>query len=203
MASDQKPWAASRSPFPQCAKARNRRRPGAPERIAIAGQGEGFQGEGFDALGVALELRLGGSIQGDRTRQPLELSFVRHDHRPGRDRLVFTLAGCRFQPSLGALQERFDVGDLAMGHERSDIPHAQDRPDLEELIGKHLEPRSHRRFLARPSEARDRQLDQVRGSFEVLPRERVTNGVVPSRRSARTTDSRAGGGHGRGRAPRA
>ena len=107
------------------------RPPGAPERIAIAGQGEGFQGEGFDALGVALELRLGGSIQGDRTRQPLELSFVRHDHRPGRDRLVFTLAGCRFQPSLGALQERFDVGDLAMGHERSDIPHAQDRPDLE------------------------------------------------------------------------
>ena len=47
------------------------------------------------------------------------------------------------------------------------------------MIGKHLEPRSHRRFLARPSEAGDRQLDQVRGSFEVLPRERVTNGVVP------------------------
>jgi hypothetical protein len=113
IASDQKPWAASRSPFPQCAKARN---PAPALPGAIAGQGEGFQGEGFDALGVALELRLGGSIQGDRTRQPLELSFVRHDHRPGRDRLVSTLAGCRFQPSLGALQERFDVGDLAMGH---------------------------------------------------------------------------------------
>ena len=54
-----------------------------------------------------------------------------HDHRPGRDRLVFTLAGCRFQPSLGALQQHLDVRELAVGHERSDIPHAQDRPNLE------------------------------------------------------------------------
>ena len=67
------------------------------------------------------------------------------------------------------MQQHLDVRELAVCHERSDIPHAQDRSVLEQLIGKQLEPPSHRRFLARLAEARDRQLDHAGGSLEVLP----------------------------------
>ena len=76
------------------------------------------------------------------------------------------------------MQQHLDVRELAVCHERSDIPHAQDRPNLKQLIGKQLEPASHGRFLARPAETRDRHLDHAGGSLEVLPSQSVANGVV-------------------------
>ena len=179
------------------------RRAAAPERIVLAGEVEGPQGERLRTLSVALELCLGGSIQGDRTGQPPELGLVHDDHRRGRGRLFLTGIGRRFQPSLGSPQQHLDVRELAMRHERSDIPHAQDRPNHEQVVGKQLEPAPHRRFLARLSEAGDRQLDH-RPRLARSPHPRVRGESPPTaHRAARTTCSRADGGHGRGPAPRA
>ena len=89
------------------------------------------------------------------------------------------IVGRWFQPSLRPLQQHLDIGRLARGHERSDIPDAQDRPSLKHLIGKLLEPTPHRGFLARLSEARDRRLDHVGGPLVVLPVECVANGLKP------------------------
>ena len=97
----------------------------------------------------------------------------------GRGLLSLPIVGRWFQPSLRPTQQHLDIRRLAGGHERSDIPDAQDRPNLKHLIGKLLEPTPHRGFLARLSEARDRRLDHVGGPLVVFPVECVANGLKP------------------------
>ena len=164
------------SPVRQGKKPRRRT---APEWVVFAGEVERPMGERLRPLAVAVDLCLGGSIQGNGTGQPPELGFVNDDHRRGRGLPSLPIVGRWFQPSLGPTQKHLDIRRLALGHERSDIPDAQDRPNLKHLIGKLLEPTPHRGFLARLSEARDRRLDHVRGSLVVLPGECVANGLKP------------------------
>ena len=154
------------------------RRRTAPEWV-VAGEIERPMGGRLCPLAVAVHLCLGGSIQGNGTGQPPELGFVNHDHRRSRGLPFPPIVRRWLQPALRPPQQHLDISGLARGHERSDIPDAQDRPNLKHLIGKLLEPTPHRGFLAGLSEARDRRLDHVGGALVVLPGECVANGIEP------------------------
>ena len=129
------------------------RRRTAPERVVVAGEVERPMGEGLRPLAVAVicawAARYRATVLGSRRNSAsstMTIAAARLRSLP--------VVGRWFQPSLRPTQQHLDIRRLARGHERSDIPDAQDRPNLKHLIGKLLEPTPHRGFLARLSEAR-------------------------------------------------
>ena len=140
----------------------------ATERIVITGEVESPTGMRHGALCVAEDLCLSGPVHGDRARQTAKLRFVRNDH----------LRGYRgAEPPLGAREERLHVLELAVGHERPHVSHAEDGPDPEHVFGKRIQPTAHRPFLAGLSQGRDLQLDHGRSSLEVLASQCMPNGL--------------------------
>src|SRR3954447_44941 len=94
------------SPMSQGQEAR--RRP-ATERIIVAREVEGPEGEHLGALAATCELRLGGSVQRDRARQPRERGFVEHHDRPRWVLLPDTRVGGWLEPPLCSLQQSLNI----------------------------------------------------------------------------------------------
>ena len=110
---------------------------------------------------------------------------------------------CRcVQPLLGVPQSVLNALDLAVNQQRPGIPNAEHGPDADQLVGKRLDPATHRALLPAPPHRRNRSLDQVRRSSEVLGWPARGGSPRTARRSPRTTRSPAGAGQERRRAAR-
>ena len=111
-------------------------------------------------VGVPGDERERGAVHGDLRREASELRVVEHDCR--RD------VNGGVEPSLDAVEQRLDPGELAADHERTDKLDAQDRPGREQLVGKRREPSARGGLLSGSEHGRRGQLDQLGGPLEVM-----------------------------------
>ena len=116
-------------------------------------------------LGVPGDERERGAVHLHLRREAGELRVVEHDRRRRVDGGV--------EPSLDALQERLDPGDLTADHERTDELDAQHRSGREELVGQGREPPASGRLLPGLEHDRRGQLDELCGPLDVVAGHRV------------------------------
>ena len=114
---------------------------------------------------VSPAISASGAVHGHLRREAGELGVVEHDR------------GCRVdggvEPSVDALQERLDPGDLAADHERTDELDAQHWSGREELVREGREPPASGRFLPGPEHGWRGQLDELCGALHVVAGHRV------------------------------
>ena len=146
------------------------------------------------ALGIPGDERERGAVHLHLRREVGELGVIEHDRRRRVDG--------RVEPSVDALQERLDPGDLTADHERTDQLDAQHRSGREELVRQRREPPASGRLLPGPEHDRRRQLDEPCGPLDVVAGHRVGDRLGPIARRPRTSRSPADGARRLARAAR-
>ena len=136
--------------------------------IGRIGRGSCSSGMGDRGVRVAGEQSESGTVDGDLGREPCELVVIKHDDR---------FATSVFQLVFDALDERGHAGGVTGRHARSDERHAEHGPVGEGLGGKRFEPSLQRGLLSSSPQAGEGELDQARGPLEVVPAQRMLDGL--------------------------
>ena len=147
-----------------------------PEMVVLSDEVERPPGVGHRGGPIAPHQGLPGPVDGDPTRQTAKFLFVHNDHLGRRGFLPVTHVGRRVQPPPGIPHACVNALELAAHQQYPGIVKAEHGPDVEQLVGEHLEPATHRGLVSAPAHRWDRQLDQVRRSPEILGGQRVTDG---------------------------
>ena len=132
-------------------------------------------GVGDRAVDVAGEQGQRGPVHRELGGDPVELVVVEDDRR--RRRRVL-------ERRLHELEQRLDPGGVAGGHPGAHQGDGEHGPVAEDLVGQGFEPATERRLLAAPAHQGGGQLDELRGSFDVVRRPWRGRSPRPGRRSA-------------------
>ena len=128
---------------------------------------------------IAEEVSQSGPVEGDSSRQTAERLFVDdHSLRARFSRCLPIRRRC-VQPPFGVSQARFDALDLAPGDQAPDIPDNQHGPDPDHLVWQSLQPVVQSAVMSGLTQRGHRQLDQLRGSVELLAGQRVADRLGP------------------------